>query len=153
MAHLHREGSVAVSEKRKFQLSVKFSSGYDSPMLNIEGDTAEEFAANVEFAASSVEAIVNSAVLFQAAYNVKKPQDVPAPAAPKSQWSNSGSQQTQQQPAAPAQDTQPPGPPPTCRHGAMNWKPPGYSQRTKKNYAGFWTCPGPRQDQCAAVNP
>jgi hypothetical protein len=128
-----------------------------SPLLNIEGDSPQEFQENVQFAMESVEAIVDAAVLFQAAYNVKKPQDHPnpPPAARQTQsWSSGGSQQqTQPQPAAPAQDTQPPGPPPTCRHGAMNWKPPGYSQRTKKNYAGFWTCPGPRQDQCAAVNP
>ena len=141
-----------MSEKRKFQLSVKFSGGYDSPMLNIEGDTAEEFAQNVEFAASSVEPIVNTATMFQAAYNLKKPQDAPAqsqPAQAKS-WSSSGSQQTQ----APTDNTQPPGPPPSCRHGEMSWKPPGYSQRTKKNYDGFWTCPSRnRQDQCAAVNP
>lgn len=141
-----------MSDKRKFQISIKFSSGYDSPMLNVEGDTAEEFAANVEFAASSVEAIVNAATLFQAAYNVKKPQEAP-PAQPaqqqRSTWSNSGSQSSQQAPAA---NTQPDGPPPACRHGEMRWRPPGVSQRTKKPYKGFWACSGPREEQCQSVN-
>jgi hypothetical protein len=150
-----------VSDQRKFQLNIKFGGGYEAPLLNVEGDNEEEFQRNVAFVVDNVVGIVEAATLFQATYNLKKPQDGPPPAAPASyaftsgakSWSSGGSQQAQPQPAAPAQDTQPPGPPPTCRHGAMNWKPPGYSQRTKKNYAGFWTCPGPRQDQCAAVNP
>jgi hypothetical protein len=150
-----------VSEKRKFQLNIKFGGGYEAPLLNIEGDDEQEFRANVAFAMDNVEELVKATTLFQAAYNVHKPQDNPPPSVPQTtvagatghSWSSGGSQQTQQQPADQAQDTQPPGPPPVCRHGAMNWKPPGYSQRTKRNYSGFWTCTGPRNDQCASVNP
>ena len=145
-----------MSEKRKFQLNIKFGGGYEAPLLNIEGDNEFEFQTNVAFAVDNVEHIVNAATLFQAAYNVAKPQDNPPPPAPPAQtssWSGSGSQQ-QTQAAPAADDTRPAGPPPSCRHGAMNWKPPGYSTRTKKNYSGFWTCPSTnRQDQCAAVNP
>lgn len=138
-----------MSDARKFQLNIKFGGGYEAPLLNIEGDSAEEFQANVGFCIDNVVDIVRAATLFQATYNVEKPHDAPpaaAPAAAKS-WSGSGSQQ-----AAPAAAAGQPGPPPSCAHGDMKWRPPGISQRTKKAYDGFWACTAPRDQQCAAVN-
>jgi hypothetical protein len=142
-----------MSDNRKFQLNIKFGGGYEAPLLNIEGDNEAEFQRNVAFVVDNAEEIVKACTLFQAAYNVAKPSDspAPAPAAASRVWLSSGSQATQ----APAQAAagQPDGPPPGCRHGSMVWKPPGVSQRTKRAYDGFWACPSPnRQDQCAAVN-
>lgn len=138
-----------MSEGRKFQLNLKFGEQYKETLFNIEGDSAEEFRANVEWAVASVDEIVGAAVAYGVAYNLKKPQD--APAAPKSGgWSNGGSQQSTQQ-AAPAADG-PSGPAPTCRHGEMRYRPGGYSQRTKSNYNAFWSCAGPRNEQCPSVN-
>lgn len=142
-----------MSEGRKFQLNIKFGGGYEAPLLNIEGDSADEFQANVAFAVDNAEAIIDAAVAFQAGYNVKKPQDNPPPAPKQGGWSNKGSQQSTQQAASAPADAGPSGPAPTCRHGEMQYRPAGYSQRTKSNYNAFWSCPSrDRNDKCDTVN-
>jgi hypothetical protein len=137
-----------VSEHRKFQLNIKFGAGYEAPLLNIEGDSAEEFPANFKFATDSVQALVQATTLFQAAYNVAKPQDVPAAPAPAAA------------PAAPAQtgwNTSAATPPPafvpaaapaaapagveSCVHGPMKYQTskPGASKSWQA-----WFCPTPK---------
>lgn len=136
-----------MSDARKFQLNIKFGGGYEAPLLNIEGDDEAEFQKNVAFAVDNVEHIVDAAVLFQASYNVKKPSDNPPPTqSQQKSWSNSGSQQSSQ-PAA----TNTGGPAPTCRHGEMKYVAAGVSKRTNKPYDAFWSCTGPRNEQCDTV--
>lgn len=130
-----------MSDGYVFQLNVKFDEDYDSPLLNIVGRTAEEFQANVQFASESAGEIAKAAVMLQSAYKVAKPKDEKDDK-PRSSWSNQGSQRSSQ--PAPANS----GPAPECRHGEMKYVPAGYSQRTKKNYNAFWSCTGPRNDQC-----
>lgn len=135
-----------MSDNYRFQLNVKFDEGYDSPLLNIVGDTQEEFQQNVEFAASSAAEIAKAATMLQAAYKLAKPKDEPqnGGGSRNGSWSNRGSQQASQQ----QQSQQPDGPAPTCRHGEMKYVAAGFSQRTKKNYNAFWSCTGPRNEQC-----
>lgn len=134
-----------MSEGRKFQLNIKFGGGYEAPLLNVEGDTQQEFQQNVAFVVNNAEEIVNAATVFQAAYNVSKPQDNPPPQK-QGGWSNQGSQQSSQ-PAATTQQ----GPAPTCRHGEMKFVPGGTSKRTNRPYDAFWSCNGPRNEQCDTV--
>ena len=137
-----------MSDGYKLQLNVKGDSGYDAPLININGDSPEEFQRNVAFVVENADEIMGAVTTLQAAYLLKKPKDDPAPAQQQRQqsWSNSGSQQSQQQPAS-----APGGPAPTCRHGEMKYVPAGFSKRTNKSYNAFWSCTGPRQDQCDTV--
>jgi hypothetical protein len=129
----------------KFQLNIKFDGGYDAPLLNVVGETQDEFRQNVEFAMASADAIIDAALAFQQGYQLKKPKDEPAPP-PAQSWSSGGSQQQSQPASAPA------GPPPTCRHGEMKYVPAGISKRTQKAYKAFYSCTGPRQEQCDTVD-
>ena len=131
-----------MSENRKFQLNLKFGAGFEAPLLNIEGDTQEEFQKNVEFVLNSVDPIVEAAIVFQQAYQLKQPKDESQPAQTNN-WSNRGSQNSTQ-PAA----SQPSGPAPSCRLGEMKDVRAGFSKRTNKPYNAFWSCTGPRNDQC-----
>jgi hypothetical protein len=133
-----------MSDDFKLQANFKFGQEYKETLLNIRADSAQEFQELVEFAVSSADAIVGAAIAFGVAYELKKPKDNPPPQR-QSSWSNSGSQQSTQPAAAPS------GPAPTCRHGEMKYVPGGYSQRTKKNYGAFWSCQGPRNEQCDTV--
>jgi hypothetical protein len=135
-----------MSDGYKYQLNLKFGEQYKETLFNIQGDSQEEFQQNVAWAVDNVDGIVGAAVAYGVAYNIKKPQDDPQPQK-SGGWSNNGSQQSQQQPAQVNQS----GPAPTCRHGEMKFVPAGYSQRTKKNYDAFWSCQGPRNEQCDTV--
>lgn len=134
-----------MSEDFKLQANFKFGEQYKETLLNVRADSAEEFAALVDFAVQSADAIVGAAVAFGAAYEVLKPQDNPPP--PQS-WSSQGSRQSQQ----PAQTAAPAGPPPTCAHGPMRYVPAGRSKATNKPYKAFWSCTGPRESQCDTVD-
>lgn len=136
-----------MSENRHFQLNLKFGEQYKETLFNIEGDTQQEFSDNVDWAVKSVDEIVGAAVAFGVAYNLKKPQDNPAPA--QGGWSGNGSQQSQQQTQQVQQNS---GPAPTCRHGEMKLVPGGISKRTQKPYKAFWSCQGPRNEQCDTVD-
>lgn len=163
-----------MSENRKFQLNIKFGGGYEAPLLNIEGDTPQEFAANVQYAVDNIEHLVGATTLFLAAYNVQKPQDNPPPAppvqppaAPQGQpqgpWSQQG---TQQAPPAFAQGSsfgggdrglnapqqaEPQIPAQFCSHGQMQLR------HNKPGAAKKWSaymCPTPQgtPGQCKPVD-
>jgi hypothetical protein len=131
-----------MSDDFAFQLNLKFGEQYKETLFNVRGKTAQEFKANVEFALTSVDAIMDAAVAYAAAYEIKKPTNSPPP---EKSWSDRGSQQSTQ-PASSAS-----GPAPSCRHGEMKYVPGGYSQRTKRNYGAFYSCQGPRNEQCDTV--
>jgi hypothetical protein len=133
----------AVSDGYKIQVNIKGDEGYDAPLINVCGDTQEEFQSNVGFVLDNADNIMSAVVALQAAYKLKKPKDEPREQKGRS-WSNSGSQQSQQAPAA----SEATGPAPECRHGAMKYVPAGVSKRTNKAYSAFWSCTGPRNDQC-----
>lgn len=139
-----------MAEGYKFQLNIKFDEGYDSPLLNITGDTPVEFGENLAAARQNADDIVETAVLLQAGYKLKKPSDGPQ----KTQNASWGQQGTQQSQQAPQQSqSAPAGPPPTCRHGEMVYKPGGISKRTGNAYNAFWACGSRnRNDQCPSQN-
>lgn len=134
-----------MSDGYKYQLNLKFGEQYKETLFNIQGDSQEEFAQNVDWAVKSIDEIVGAAVAFGVAYNLKKPQDNPPPQK-QGNWSNQGSQQSQQ----PAASAAPSGPAPTCRHGEMKYVAAGISKNNKA-YPAFWACTGPRNEQCDGV--
>lgn len=130
-----------------FQLNVKGDAGYDAPLLNIVGETQAEFEKNVGFAIDNADHIMDAVVALQVAYQLKKPKDAPPAQQQQQSWSGGGSQQSQQAP----QQSAPGGPSPECRHGAMKYVAAGVSKRTGKAYNAFWSCQGPRNEQCDTV--
>lgn len=134
-----------MSDDFKLQANFKFGQEYKETLLNVRADTPEEFQQLVEFVVSSADAIVGAAVAFGAAYEVLKPTDNPPPQ--QKSWSSQGSRQSEQPAAAPSG-----GPAPTCRHGQMKYVPGGVSKRTQRPYKAFYSCTGPREDQCDSVD-
>lgn len=88
----------------KFQLSVKFGAGgnYDPHMLNIKGDTAEEFAANLRTVQDHAEQIVGAAQAVVAVSNAGNAGLLPQPQAqPTPQPQQQGGWADQPQPQQP----------------------------------------------------
>lgn len=113
----------------RFQLNVKVG----QHLVNVIGNDAAEFEANLKFTEENAGGIVKAAVALEAAYGVNA-----LPVA---------SVQVSQSAAA----SQPAGPNPSCRHGDMEFKPAGVSKAGRK-YSAFYACTsGNRQDQCPAV--
>lgn len=133
----------AVSDGYKIQVNIKGDEGYDAPLINVCGDTQEEFQSNVAFVMDNADHIMGAVVTLQAAYKLKKPKDEQGQQ--QRSWSNSGSQRSSQ---PPANNNAPAGPAPECRHGEMKYVAAGFSKRTNKPYNAFWSCTGPRNDQC-----
>lgn len=128
------------------QANFKFGDAYKETLLNVRADSPQEFQELVEFVTSSADAIVGAAITFGVAYELKKPKDEPA--ATNKSWSSQGSRQSQQATASASNNS---GPAPTCRHGEMKYVPAGTSKRTGKDYDAFWSCTGPRNEQCDTI--
>jgi hypothetical protein len=140
-----------MSDGYKLQLNIKGDGGYDAPLININGNDPEEFQRNVAFVVDNADDIMGAVTTLQAAYLLKKPSDNPPPQKTGG-WSGNGSQQSQQQTQQVQQAPQNSGPAPTCRHGEMKLVPGGISKRTQKAYKAFWSCQGPRNEQCDTVD-
>lgn len=136
-----------MSEDFKLQANFKFGDAYKETLLNVRADSPQEFQELVEFVTSSADAIVGAAITFGVAYELKRPKDEPA--ATNKSWSSQGSRQSQQ--GAPPPTSNSGGPAPTCRHGEMKYVPAGTSKRTGKDYDAFWSCTGPRNEQCDTI--
>ena len=133
-----------MSENWKIQVSPKLG----QTLVNVRGESAEEFQANLEFAVANAQFIADAVAHLEAAYNLAAggvsvaPAAQPVPAQPVV---------THATPAAPATTTPAAQPAasaaPSCHHGPLVYREakPG----SGKSWRGYF-CPSPKgtPDQC-----
>ena len=141
-----------------FQLNVKLGKGYDAHLVNVTGVGAADFKENLQWVTENAAGIASTATALEAAYGVKEiAANVAATQvvneAPTGQWADRSHSQPQQQyqQAAVQPAQQGAAPAPSCKHGAMRLKAAGTS-KAGNHYNAFWSCQGPREDQCKTVN-
>lgn len=120
-----------------YQVSPKIGSA----LVNIQGDSPEEFEQALEWFTENAQKVAEAVVTLEAAYNAVNGGLTPQPAAQAAPRQRQYNQNRQ----APAES----GPPaPSCQHGAMEFKSGGGGSSGKKPWSG-WFCRAGRDSGCA----
>ncbi len=129
----------------RLQISPKLP---DGTLINLRAETPEELSNMLGWIQEHAQEIVAVPAALHAAANASNAgltspsqpvQQAPAPAPQHQSWGQ----------PAPQQNT---GPAPSCAHGPMKFVPGGISKRTQNPYPAFWSCNGPRDQQCDSQN-
>jgi hypothetical protein len=145
MAQEQESRRKVLSNEYVFQLSVKLGKGYDANLVNIVGQTQEEFEANLKWATANAAGITSTATALEAAYSVG------GLAGNVTATTVTNQQPAQQERVTNTAGGQQGGPVPTCQHGQMKFVAAGTS-KAGRAYSAFWSCTGPRATQCSTVD-
>ena len=132
-----------MSENWKIQVSPKLT---DGTLINLRAETPEEAEALFQWAFNKADAIIKTVSAFGAVNNVAAGlggQVVQQETSQQGSWSQQGSGQAQQAPAAPA-----PGGDHRCVHGPREYK--DFTSKAGK-HVKMWACTAkhlPREQQC-----
>ena len=150
-----------MSNEYTFQLSVKLGKGYDAHLINITGSSPIEFEENLKWCTTNAAGITSTVTALEGAYGgmalAPHVASTQVTNTAPGQWADrshaTGQQQPQQAYQQAAVQQAPPNqaPVPSCQHGAMVLRPAGISKGNKA-YSAFYSCTGPREDQCKTVN-
>lgn len=133
-----------MSENWKIQISPKVG----NTLINLRGDTPEEMLNVLGWAETNAPAIVRAIAALEMTGQAPALAEMASTAQAEPGYTWNGQVAVPNRPTQEAPTPQPPGPSPSCRHGAMTYK--EGTSKNNKAYKG-WFCPSSnRNDQCQA---